>query len=64
MKEKIGVVGLGKLGLPLALVFCKVGYQVSGVDVNPEQIEQIRLCSPQRHSNNFQYCSDTQSIER
>ena len=46
MKEKIGVVGLGKLGLPLALVFCKFGYQVSGVEVSLARIEQIRKNQP------------------
>jgi len=39
--KRIGVVGLGKLGLPLSLVFAKAGFDVVGIDVNPERIKQI-----------------------
>ena len=38
---KIGVVGLGKLGLPLSLVFAKAGFEVYGVDINEQRIEEI-----------------------
>ena len=37
----VGVCGLGKLGLPLALVFAKRGLQVYGVDVSNERIAEI-----------------------
>jgi UDPglucose 6-dehydrogenase len=37
----IGLVGLGKLGLPLALVFCKAGFEVRGVDVSNKRVESI-----------------------
>lgn len=35
-KEKIGFIGLGKLGLPVALAINSRGYEVSGYDINPE----------------------------
>ncbi len=36
------VVGLGKLGLPLAAVISDAGYQTVGIDVNPELISLIK----------------------
>jgi UDPglucose 6-dehydrogenase len=35
MKEKIGFIGLGKLGLPVAMAISSKGYDVSGYDINP-----------------------------
>ena len=35
MKEKIGFIGLGKLGLPVAMAISSKGYNVSGYDINP-----------------------------
>ncbi len=43
---KIGVVGLGKLGVPMAALFAQAGHQVVGVDVIDEKIEMIN-----RHEN-------------
>ena len=37
----IGILGLGYVGLPLALEFCKAGFRVIGFDVNPKKIENI-----------------------
>jgi len=37
----IGVVGLGYVGLPLAVEFAKAGFQVTGIDVNAEKVEKI-----------------------
>lgn len=42
MIKRIGIVGLGKLGLPLALAFASRGFKVIGVDINPEVIESIK----------------------
>ncbi len=39
---KVGVVGLGKLGLPLSLVLAKAGLEVSGVDISEERIREIK----------------------
>ena len=40
--EKIGVIGLGKLGLPLAAVMAQAGYEVFGVDKNLSLINQLQ----------------------
>ena len=40
--NRISIVGLGKLGLPLALAFASRGFKVVGVDINPEVIESIK----------------------
>jgi len=38
---KITVVGLGKIGLPLAVQFARSGHEVFGADVNPSVVEQV-----------------------
>lgn len=40
-KEKIAVIGLGYVGLPLALLADKKGYEVVGIDTNREKIQLI-----------------------
>jgi nucleotide sugar dehydrogenase len=37
----VTVVGMGKIGLPLATQFASKGYRVIGVDVNPTTVEKI-----------------------
>ncbi len=37
----VGVIGLGYVGLPLALSFCKSGFSVSGFDVDEHKVEQL-----------------------
>ncbi|MFN7097471.1 MAG: nucleotide sugar dehydrogenase [Gammaproteobacteria bacterium] len=37
----IGIVGLGYVGLPLALRFCEVGYKVLGFDIDAKKIDKI-----------------------
>lgn len=37
----IGIVGLGYVGIPLALRYAEVGYKVLGFDIDPEKIEKI-----------------------
>jgi UDPglucose 6-dehydrogenase len=39
--EKLSVVGLGKLGCPLMAVFAEKGFDVMGVDVNSEIVDQV-----------------------
>lgn len=41
MKKNITVIGIGKLGLGLALLFEKGGYNVLGVDVNQDYVNQL-----------------------
>ena len=38
---KIGVVGLGYVGLPLAVEFAKAGFSVIGIDIAQERVEQL-----------------------
>jgi UDP-N-acetyl-D-glucosamine dehydrogenase len=38
----IGIVGLGYVGLPIAVAFAEEGHEVVGVDVDPRKIEAIR----------------------
>ena len=40
---RIGVIGLGYVGLPLSLAFAEAGYDVIGVDIDAKRVEQ--LCS-------------------
>jgi UDP-N-acetyl-D-glucosamine dehydrogenase len=39
---KVGIVGLGYVGLPLAVAFAEAGVDVVGVDVNAQRVERIR----------------------
>jgi UDP-N-acetyl-D-glucosamine dehydrogenase len=39
---RVGVIGLGYVGLPLAVAFGKVGFAVTGVDVDLRKIECLR----------------------
>ncbi|MGG1634061.1 nucleotide sugar dehydrogenase [Paenibacillus sp. NRS-1760] len=38
---RVGVIGLGYVGLPLAIEFAKAGYNVIGFDLNTNKIEQL-----------------------
>ncbi|OGC08525.1 UDP-N-acetyl-D-glucosamine dehydrogenase [candidate division WOR-1 bacterium RIFOXYA2_FULL_36_21] len=40
-KAKIGIVGLGYVGLPLAVEFCKAGFCVVGIEQNPKRREML-----------------------
>ena len=37
----VGIVGLGYVGLPLAMSFCEAGHTVMGVDVDPRKIADL-----------------------
>ena len=39
---KVGIVGLGYVGLPLAVAFAEAGNDVVGVDVNAQRVERLR----------------------
>jgi len=72
---KIAVIGLGKLGLPLALVFAKFGYEVVGLDISDERLEIINglyeeeAKEPQvtdylqKYGKNLQLTSEYQSLK-
>ena len=40
-EAKIGVIGLGYVGLPLVIEFCKAGFSVTGFDVDPSKVEKL-----------------------
>lgn len=41
LNKNLVVVGIGRVGLPLALVFAKEGFNVTGIDVSEERLEAI-----------------------
>ena len=45
-KARIGIIGLGYVGLPLAVTFAKAGFQVYGIDIDKKRIEALK----KRHS--------------
>src|SRR4051794_34242690 len=38
---KIGIVGLGYVGLPLAVAFAEAGHEVRGLDLDPAKVEAL-----------------------
>lgn len=40
-KVKVGVIGLGYVGLPLSIELAQSGFQVIGIDVNPEKVDKL-----------------------
>ncbi len=45
MEKKLAVVGLGYVGLPLALTYVLGGFQVAGIDVDVHRVQAIRSAS-------------------
>src|SRR5436305_5978980 len=39
--EKIAIIGLGYIGLPLSLQFARSGTMVTGIDIDPEKVEAL-----------------------
>jgi UDP-N-acetyl-D-glucosamine dehydrogenase len=49
-EARVGVLGLGYVGLPLAITFAEAGFQVTGIDIDSRRVEQLqRGQSPMRH---------------
>jgi UDP-N-acetyl-D-glucosamine dehydrogenase len=38
---RVGVIGLGYVGLPLALLFCEAGFTVTGFDIDPAKVTAL-----------------------
>src|SRR5688572_31640604 len=38
---RVGVIGLGYVGLPLAVEFAKAGFDVTGFDVDTSKVEEL-----------------------
>jgi UDP-N-acetyl-D-galactosamine dehydrogenase len=56
-RRKIAVIGLGYVGLPVAIAFAKAGFEVVGFDINKSRIEELKAgndrtleCSPEELS--------------
>jgi UDP-N-acetyl-D-glucosamine dehydrogenase len=41
-RAKIGIVGLGYAGLPLAMAFAEAGFHVTGIDLNEERVSAVK----------------------
>ncbi len=41
-KARVGVIGLGYVGLPLVIEFCRAGFNVTGFDVDPKKIDLLK----------------------
>ena len=39
--SSVAVIGLGKIGLPLAVQYAKHGWRVTGCDINPKVVETV-----------------------
>ncbi|BAC14036.1 UDP-glucose:GDP-mannose dehydrogenase (lipopolysaccharide biosynthesis) [Oceanobacillus iheyensis HTE831] len=65
VNSKVGVIGMGYVGLPLALLFLKKGYQVTGIDINQSKISQLqngKSYIPDIKDNELQDALKTDSI--
>src|SRR3954452_539799 len=40
-KARVGIIGLGYAGLPLAMAFAEAGFDVVGIDLNEERVQAI-----------------------
>src|SRR3954454_13222903 len=40
-QARVGIVGLGYAGLPLAMAFAEAGFQVVGIDLTPQRTEPV-----------------------
>jgi UDP-N-acetyl-D-glucosamine dehydrogenase len=40
-EARVGIVGMGYVGLPLAMAFCRQGFHVLGFDVDPDKVKQL-----------------------
>lgn len=72
MKEKkVAVIGLGYVGLPLAIILDKAGYQVIGFDISKHRISQLQLgeditnevLAPELKSCNISFTSNPENLK-
>jgi UDP-N-acetyl-D-glucosamine dehydrogenase len=40
-RARVGIVGLGYVGLPLAVEFAKAGFSVTGIDISEEKVRRV-----------------------
>jgi len=62
-KTRVGIIGLGYVGLPLALRFAEAGHRVLGFDTDPTKVEKLNQGQtyikhiPSEHIQQFVHCS-------
>lgn len=54
MSEHICVFGMGYIGLPTAIMFVKHGYQLTGVDINPDVVSTLAAGKLHIHEDGLQ----------
>ena len=42
---RIGILGLGYVGLPLAVIFAEAGFSVTGIDPDSRKVESLTMVS-------------------
>ena len=70
MSERIAVIGLGYVGLPVAIAFAKKFDQVLGFDINTRRIDELRQGHDRTHevedndlrSSTLRYSADAQDL--
>src|SRR5271168_3479097 len=40
-RARVGIIGLGYVGLPLAVEFAKAGFQVTGIDIDESKVADL-----------------------
>lgn len=61
--EKISVVGMGYVGLPLAVAFAEKGFSVVGFDINKEKIEEYKKGIDATHEVGNERLAKVKNIE-
>lgn len=69
-RRKIAVIGLGYVGLPVAVAFAETGADVVGFDVNAERVTELKsghdrtheVASDRLHRDNLSYANDPAAI--
>jgi len=69
-RRKIAVIGLGYVGLPVAVAFAETGADVVGFDVNAERVSELKsghdrtneVASDRLHQSNLVYASEPTAI--
>lgn len=61
-KAKIGVIGLGYVGLPLVHEFCKTGFHVTGFDIDEEKIRLLKDGKSYIKHINASYIKECESL--
>ena len=64
MNKTIVVLGIGYVGLPLAITLAKIGYKVTGVDVNKQVVKSIRQGSLTIKENNIETLFNEEEVKK